>query len=218
MEESRLTPMVEHDPVVFKLIYEKTQGLKRKLASEIDYRRFGLTYEDMVSWFDIKLLFVFNKYYNKHNPQVLLGHVINSLQLFKCRILRAAYTKKYTQTIIEMGESDEYENILIDDELHNSNKDLFYDLAVSFMIKHLSENAYELFQVQLNPPPFILHRLEEERIRDKTKIPNHILAEYFDFDNSDKSIKYLDSLKKEINNGINIAREYFQNKGMVLGS
>lgn len=218
MEESRLKPMVEHDPAVFKMVYEKTQGLKRKLASEIDYRRFGLTYEDMVSWFDVKLLFVFNKYYNVHTPQVVLGHVINSLQLFKCRILRSAYTQKYTQTIVEMGETDEYDNILVDDSLHNTNKDLFYELAISFMVKHLSENAYELFRVQLNPPPFILRRLEEEEVRDKTKIPSHILAEYFDFDNSDKSIRYLDSLKKEVTQAINIAREYFQNKGIVLSN
>lgn len=219
MEENRLKPMVDYDPLVFNDIFKKTLKLKHKLASGIDHTRFGLTHEDMVSFLDIKLIYVFNKYYHVHEPPVLLGHVIRGLQMMKNRILRAAYTKQFTQNIIEMGESEEYDNILHDDSLHNNNKDLFYDLALSFMEKNLSENAYELFQIQLNPPPYILRRLEEEGIK-QTKIPSQVMAEYFDMDISNKSLNYIDELKQEINLAISHARDHFAdlNRSLQISS
>lgn len=211
MEENRLKPMGKYDPAVFNEIYQKTQKLKEKLASQISHQRFGLTHEDMLSWFDVKIIYIFNKYHQKHNPDVLLGHVIRGLQFFKCRVLRSAYTHKYTQTIMPILEYEDYEEALVEEDAHNSNKDLYYELVIEFMQKNLSENAFELFMVQINPTPYILKKLNEEDL-SHTKIPNRILVEYFDLSPTEEAFKYIGNLSQEIKETLVKAREHFNPK------
>jgi len=72
MEEHRLTKMKDnYDEKLFNDIYEKVQPLKRKLASTISTSKLGVEYEDILSWFDIKFIFVFNKYFDTKPPDIL---------------------------------------------------------------------------------------------------------------------------------------------------
>jgi len=215
MEENRLKPMKEgYDPKLFSTLYSKTEGLRRKLASEIDARRFGVDYEEILSWFNVKFIYTFNKYFEEHNENILLGHVIKALQFFKCRILRSAYTTKYSQSIIDISELGNYENLISEEDHHNSNRDLFYDLCMEFMKSNLSENAYKLLHVQLSPPPFILMKMQEEGISNINKIPSSIIADYFELGITSKAIGYVENLKKEIKDTTHKARAHFVSQSL----
>lgn len=210
MEENRLKPMKEgYDPKLFSLMYTKTEGLRKKLASQIDCRRFGVDYQEILSWFDVKFIYAFNKYYDQKEENILLGHLIKSLQLFKCRILRSAYTTKNSQSIVDITELGNYENLISEEDNHNSNRDFFYDLCLEFMKNNLSENAYQLLHVQLSPPPFILKKLEEHGINNVNKIPSSIIADYFELGISNKAVEYVDILRREIKDVTYKAKLYF---------
>lgn len=209
MEEQRLKPMVEdYNPELFNELYKKTEGLRRNLASGIDARRFGVDHEEILSWFTVKFIFAYNKYCKKYNKDVLLGHMIKSMQFFKCRIIKAAYTVKFSQSIVEY-EGNEHNNILLDDP--REERDFYYEKLTIFMKNNLSDNAYMLLQLQLNPPPYILRRLNEKGIPTIHKIPDDLVAEYFDLGNSSKAFRYINDFKKEINNAILLAKTHFRN-------
>lgn len=196
--------MVKHDPRVFNNIYQNTEGLRRKLASQIDWRRFGVDYNEGLAWFDVKFIFVFNKYYNKHTEEVLKGHIIKAMQLFKYRILRGAYTIKYSQSIVPLSGFEEG----IADELEN--KSYHMDLLYDYLKNIISDNAFILLQTQLNPPPYIIYRLREKGLESLHKIPDDVLLEYFDLGDCSRAYKYLATLKKEIKQGIAHCKVHFR--------
>lgn len=211
MEENRLKPMPEGYSVeVFNDIYAKTEYLRKKLASQIDSRRFGVDYNEVLSWFDVKFLHCFNKYYAIHNPDVLKGHIIQGLQFFKMRILRAAYTHKNTQSIINIDDVTRLENVVFEEDAHNQARDLFRDLALGFMKQHLSENAYELLMIQIDPPHYIIQQLKEEGAKNLNKIPNPVIADYLGLGTSNKADAYLNLLKKEIGYVTKLAHNHFR--------
>lgn len=215
MEENRLKPMIEgYDQKLFKEYYEKTAALRKKLASEIDHKRFGVDQAEIESWFTVKFIYVFNHYYET-KKETLLGHLIKAMQLFKYRVLRKAYTKEFSQSIISLDEVD-YQNL--DPEDPRENKELFKDLALSFMEKHLSENALDLLKIQLQPPPYILTQMQELEIKDLNKIPSSIIAEYYGLGNSNKGIRYIDRLRKEIKEATEMARSHFRKASIRLDS
>src|SRR5210317_1611613 len=95
MEEHRLTPMKEgYNEELFNRLYEELTPLKKRLASQINTKTLNIEYKELMSWFDVKFLFVYNKYVDQTNPDILKGHLINALQLYKNRILKYLITKK----------------------------------------------------------------------------------------------------------------------------
>jgi len=219
MEENRLKPMVKHDPKIFNDIYSKTHKLRKSLAAGIDARRFGVDYNEILSWFDVKFIYVFNKYYNEHNPEVLKGHIINALQLFKFRIIRAAYTAKHSQNIAYVEDINLLEDVVTEENDVTNSKDYFYNMAMDYFKATLSDNAYQLLEVELNPPPYILSRLtdiEGKPSKRINKIPNHLIAEYLGLGSSDKEVKYIKGLRKEVSQATVSARDYFQAKLPLL--
>lgn len=208
MEESRLKPMpVNYDQAMFNSIYKQTSSLRKKLAFGIDARRFGVDYQEILSWFDVKFLYAFTKYHDEFCEEVLKGHIIKALQFFRCRILRSAYTIPNSQIVQDIDEL-EVEDLFIEDPYDSSKQDLFAT-CMQFMKGHLSSNAYELLQVQLNPPPYVRSRVEEEG-KNINKIPNSIYAEYFELGTDKKSLEYIKILKSEIEIATHKARQHFQ--------
>ena len=206
LELNRLQQMPEnYDEKLFNHLYSKTENLRRKLTSEIDPRRFGLSYEDILSFFDIKFIFVFSKYYQE-SEGILLGYLINAMKNFKCRILRKAYTKEFSQSIVSVDDVLTLEENLYEHQVEVSNKEYYHTLLMDFMKKHLSMNAYTIMDLQLNPSPYIQHKLNISPDANIQKIPDHLLLEYLELGNSAKAYKYLDSLKKEIRNAIGYAK------------
>ena len=86
-------------------------------------------------------------------------------------------------------------------------EDLFLEMAKEFMREKLSDDAYFLFNLELNPPPYILNQLKD----CGTKIASKLFAEYLGLGDSNKSIKYINSLRTEIKENTKMAREHFSN-------
>lgn len=206
MEIHRLKPMKEgYDQELFYKIYKETENLRNKLTYEIDSRRYGVTPDIIKSWFDDKFIFVFNKYHKTMDDNRLKGFIINSLKTFKYRILRKAYSENNININQVYLEGEHSLINVIPDKSELSDNDLFLELALKFLKKNLSDEAFELMRVELNPPPYILTRM----VNPKTKIPAKLLAEYLGMKDMPGDIKYVNNLRKEINSQIENAKEYF---------
>jgi hypothetical protein len=207
MEINRLTEMKEGYPIdLFNKLYKETKNLRKSLAYQIDHRRYGVSRDIIESWFDDKFMFVFNKYFTEQEPDHLKGSIINSLKFFKNRILRKAYNAEgefYGSRITVDGEYDLLN--IIPDLAEEKSENLFYDMAMQFMRSQLTDNAYILFQVQIDPPPFIMSRIQN----CNSRISNQIIAEFLDLEYSVETESYIKSLKKEINNATKNAKDFF---------
>jgi hypothetical protein len=205
MDEShRLKPMpANYDKEVFNRIYQQTEGLRRKLAYGIDHRRFGVTQDDIISSFNVKLVYTFTKYYGKCTENILKANCIKALQHFKCRIIKSAYLDKNSQTIVST------EDAVVEDKLvyePHSSRDYYYEKLMVFMRDHLSENAYVLLDLQLNPPPYILERINPSPEGNLQKVPDELIADYFELGKGKKALEYIAHLKKEIRNTVTYAQ------------
>lgn len=209
MELHRLKPMEKgYDSQLFNKLYKETTQLRKSLARQIDSRRYGVTDDVVLSWFDDKFMFVFNKHFKDKEEDVLRGFIINSLQTFKFRVLRKAYSQQaefYTSTVDLDGERDLINIIPVSNELNS--EELFLEMAKTFMKEKLSDDAYFLFNLELNPPPYILNQLKD----CSTKIASKLFAEYLGLGNSNKALKYINSLRSEIRETTKMAREHFSN-------
>lgn len=211
MEIHRLKPMKDgYSEELFNQIYKEVQPLKHKLISNIDHRRLGVSRDILESWFDDKIIYVFNKYF-EDKPETLKGYVLSSLSMFKNRVLKKAYQADIHENLVELEGEKELINI-IPDENEKDEAELFLDLAHAFMEKALTENALLVYELQLNPPPYILKRLKNPNSR----IPTSLLAEFLDLGESRDSLEYLNDLREEINMAIKQARQYYQESGIVL--
>lgn len=202
MEIHRLQPMKPNYPKeLFEKLYKEVRPLIKALAYQIDNRRYGVSRDVIESWFDDKFIFVFNKHFDNKEPEVLKGFIINSLRTFKYRVLRKAYSKEadYLTSVVNIGDDDYLMNIIPDDSLRDTHS-IYYDLMDQFMKDKLSDNAYILLSVQLNPPPYILSQLNKQNSR----IPDNLLSEYLGV-----SVRVIKNLKSEISKAIKSAKEYF---------
>lgn len=213
MEINRLKTMKPHDSKVFNELYNKTRGLTKSLAMQIDARRFGVDRTIIESWFDDKFIFVFNKYYGEVSNEMLLGYIINSLKTFKYRVMRKAYTEEclFLSSTVDMGEDNELINI-IPDESEMDTRDTVLELIYSFMKKNLSDDAYLVFELQTSPPPYIINKLA----RRSGDIPLKYIIDFLDLEEDSLTYNYLKQLKEEIAININKAREYFNHPGFAF--
>lgn len=196
MENHRLTTMVEDYPVdLFNQIYEDTRNLRKSLTYSINPRYYGVDKSLIESWFDDKFIYVFNKHCKEHNPDVLKGFIINSLQTFRNRVLKQAYCQKNQLYSEAISIDTEYDlvNFMVDKE-EISNRDLFMGIVNEFFKRELSEDAFLIYQLQLNPPPYILNRIK----KFNSSINAKLILEFLGMDNNSKNMKLLRSLRKEI--------------------
>jgi len=216
MEEHRLTPMKENfDEKLFNDLYKKTNALKRKLAYQIDCRRLGVDYDEILSWFDVKFIFIFNKYFEIHEPEILKGHIISGFQFFKQRILRTIYSQKnQVNDTIDISECYNIDEMVIEDEFDENGK--FIDVAMKYLKQNLSAEAYLVLQIELNPPLFILAEISKDPKAKTSKIPPGIIADFLGMDTTKESIKYINSLRKETQSMLEEARDHFQKHPILI--
>lgn len=209
MDEShRLKPMDEgYNRKLFLSIYKETAALRRKLAFDIDSRKFGVDYREILSWFDVKLLFVFQKY--QHDEKVK-GYVINALRTYKHRIIMNSYLPKNElhQTMdvndcYELSEFTEEPNFIVEEDTQLS-------IAKRYLKTIISEDAFFLLELELNPPPYILNQLANPEQKKIPKPNAEIIAEYLGIDDNEFAIDYIEKLRKEIKVGIDKANSYFR--------
>lgn len=194
MEEHRLKEMpTGYDQRLFEDIFNKTSKLRNKLSNEISLDRFpGMERKDIKSWFNVKFIYAFQKYYPIHkDPEILKAHIIQSIQLFKCRILRKAYSK---QNEIMM------ESIAIDDcqEAYDIQLEQEDDSGIKLVLmnlnKKLNTGDFNVLLAQLYPPEYILHRIKPTQLN---RIPAELIGEYFSM-----SIEEVHSTRKRIRKAI----------------
>jgi len=213
MEIHRLKPMKEgYSEVLFNKIYSETHNLRKSLARSIDHKKYGVSPDIVLSWFDDKFIFVFNKHFSDKNPDVLKGFIINSLKTFKYRVLRKAYTREseFIASTVKLEGETNLINIIPDEPIPTEN--IFLDYATKFMKDNLTDDAHLIFELQLNPPPFILNRL----VKSTAKINNELLLEFLGITDTTKTNRYITTLKKQITEQTKIAREYFINNPLAI--
>lgn len=207
-EAHRLKTMKQdYDPALFNRLLHECTPLIHKLAFTIDNRRFGVEREDIISWFQIKFIHAFNKYFDT-KPKLLKGYLLNSLSLYANRIMRQAYLPQFVNKASEIDISELYDetNIISDNSSHEA-EDLFLNLAKSFLQQKLSENAYFIMELELNPPHWIKKELQDIDKSPNAKIPHELIAEYLGW--GDNAISYIRDLRTEIAIAIDSAREHF---------
>lgn len=207
MELHRLKPMPDgYDQKLFNELYAKTRNLRESLIYQIDESRFGVTKEEIRSWFDDKFIFVFSKYFGKMEPPILLGYLINSLKTFKLKVLRRSYQLNNSINLNTIGVEDlSMFNSLEDSKDENS--ELLFNLAMEFLQNNLSHEAWVLLNIQLNPPLFILSKLKNE----SSKIPGNLILEFLGEEVNTRNLEAIKILRKEINKAIETAQVFFQN-------
>jgi hypothetical protein len=210
MEENRLKPMKKIDEKLFNQIYKDTAKLRKSLVYEINPYRFGVDTDEILSWFDVKFIYVFNKYYGTIPDDRLKGYIINALKTFKLRVLRTSYQNKNQlfQGIKDI-DSASPSRFKITPEDPEYDQGLLLNMALEHLRKNLSHDAYQLLSVQIQPPIYILNKAEEEGLTQLNKIPINYILEFFDLPNNEQSLKYIKKLNKEIKEKVRVSQTYF---------
>lgn len=203
-EINRLKELPEdYDYELFNHYYKGMTPLIRKLAKNIDHRRFNVSKDIVISYFYDKLLYVFRKYYHlsTENPEKFKATIISSLQLFKSRLLINAYSQQSVdfnanlasfedcfesakEDLPEISEEERYKREKIE-EIHD------------YMRTHVSTDAYLLFQIQMSPPPFFFSKNKKE-----PELTCSTLLDFFELPKTRCYIKYITQLKAEIKSAI----------------
>ena len=192
MEEHRLKPMQKgYNEKLFNEIYRNTQSLRNKLAYGIDARRFGVDYHEILSWFDVKFIFVFNRYCHEKSPEHLKATIINALKFFKNRILKSSYSHKNQVNNALRVEDVESDELVVEYEYREHDK--YIDIALKEMKTKLTPEAYQVLTIEINPPLYILNELSQEERYNTTKIPSKIIGKYLGLES-----KEINKYKKEI--------------------
>jgi hypothetical protein len=196
-----------YDLELFTQLWNDTKRLRKTLAYEIDHRRFGVSREEIEAWFEDKFIFAFNKYFDKKEPEMLKGYIITALRFFKCRILRKVYeTEGATNIYSNIIRLDDVELVnIIPDTSEDTEKTVLMGLALSFMKKHLSPEAFLVLDIQLNPPLYILSKLKS----NTNAIPAKLVADFIGLPNTNSSVKLIKRLREEITLQTIKARNHF---------
>lgn len=194
MEESRLKPFdQDYDKELFNKIYKETKSLRNKLAYGIDSNRFGVDYQEILSWFDVKFIYAYHKYHKQMDGDILKGHIINALRLFRCRILRKAYSQQnqvnWNNHDIDMMKNAD--SLLIDNSLEDTSE---LNHILTILKSKLSKESQMILEIELNTPEYISSRCTKQQRNTFLGIPSKLIAEYLDF----KSPNLVEEYKQEI--------------------
>jgi hypothetical protein len=195
-EIHRLKPMrSDYDVKLFNKLYKKLRPLVRRLASNVDPKRFNVSSDIIESYFWDKFIYVFNKYeeYDENHMQAVL---INSLKVYKNRLLRKAYTEQaeYNQNLASLEVLFDDSKELLDTSDEEEAKEEQLNALYDYMKKNLSPDGYLVFITQLDPPAYIRDLLRT----DNSKITTIMLIDFFGLKRTKANSNYISKLRKEI--------------------
>lgn len=186
-----------YDQALFNSIYKDTQRLRIKLARGINPDLYGLCYDDILSSFDVKFIFTFNKYYGTITSGQLKGRIIQALQFFKCRILRYSQTGKgeihNTLDISDFYSIESHEFT----EPQNLEGDHSFEDLLKLVKGRISSLSYTVLSIDYHPPLYIMTRLGDKK--PQNKISNELIALYLGLE-----------FNKETDNLLNLARREYR--------
>lgn len=206
MEEHRLTDMPpNYDRKLFEKLFNDTKNLRNKLSYGIDPRRYGVEQEDIVSWFTVKFIFIFSKYYGKVDNNILKGKIIQGLQFYKNRILRYSYTKKNSvNQTCDISEFYNIESTEVTTIEEVKEEDSIEKLIPIFKSK-LDPLAFHVFTIDYNPPLYILIKLDCKESRKK--IPDNLIGSYMGIGNNNKAYQEIHNARKRYRKLISLIKK-----------
>ena len=211
---------IGYDVNLFEEIYSKTKQLRNKLVWQINPEKFGVDEQELKSWFDVKFLQAFNRYHDDerckdNRPEKLKAFVIQALQMYKRKIVKDSYHgKNELNNTIDIEEVFDYETLVIE-VMEPELEDNRITLIKQYYKERLSSDAYFLFELELNPPPYIISKLRNPDEQKMPKITNSDWADYLGIpyeDDYEAGLfdSHLSKLRKEIKEIEIQCREYFQ--------
>ena len=201
MEENRLSERSpEFNEGIFNKLFNELQPLRKKLASEVNPKLFNVHYNDVVSFFDIKFLFVYNKYCAEYDENRMKATLINSLKTYKFRLLRQSQTLKNS---VNTNSSSLEELVLDIPDQQTEVNELLSDV-MSYMKQNLSQEAWEIFRIEIEPPLYIINRLIYRGYNKS--IPLEVLADYLGL-TTDEEYRRLERIRKQIRKATRACRD-----------
>lgn len=203
-ELHRLTEMKPYDQDMFNRLYKSCRPLIKNLVNQVDTKRLGVTKDLVTSYFWDKFLYVFNKYQGEYTENRLKATLLSSLSTFKNKLLRSAYGEKaeFNQSMTSFEVLFDNSKELLDDSEETRNKEYYYNQLHEYIKKNLTPDEYLLFKTLLDPPEYILERLQETR----GKISSLILIDFFRLPRTVKSEGIIRNMRRKISSVIEQAK------------
>lgn len=195
-ELHRLTELKPYDQDLFNRMYKTCKPLIRRLTKEVDSRRFNVSQDIIQSYFWDKFLYVFNKYQDKYDEERLKATILSSLQTFKSKLLRNAYTKQaeFNQELTSLENLFDNNKELLDDSEESRIKEEQSIEFHKYMKEHLTQDEYLVMQIQLDPPKWFEDKIKESH----GKLSILHLIDYFELPRDKTSINFFSRIRKNI--------------------
>lgn len=195
-ELHRLTELKPYDRDLFNRLYKTCKPLIRRLTKGVDSRRFNVSNDIIQSYFWDKFLYVFNKYQDKYDEERLKATILSSLQTFKSKLLRNAYTKQaeFNQELTSFEVLFDNNKEFLDDSEESRIKEERSIKFHEYMKQHLTPDEYLVMQIQLDPPEWFEDKIKESH----GKLSILHLIDYFELPRDKTSINYLSRIRKNI--------------------
>lgn len=195
-ELHRLKEFKDYDRDQFERLYRVCKPLIRSLSRNIDCKRYNVSRDIIQSYFWDKFMYVYNKYHDKYDEERLKANLLSSLQVFKNKLLRNAYTQQaeFNQELTSFEVLFDNSKELLDDSEETRYKEELSNRFHEYMQKHLTPDEYILFKTELNPPPFFKERIEQSH----GKLSVLHLIDYFELPRNRKSQSIISEMRIHI--------------------
>nr|DAQ12698.1 MAG TPA: Sigma factor AlgU negative regulatory factor, TRANSCRIPTION.96A [Caudoviricetes sp.] len=207
-EIHRIKEFTDYNRDQFEKLYKLCRPLVRNLSRSIDSRRFNVSQDIIQSYFWDKFLYVYNKYQHKYDEERLKATLLASLQVFKNKLLRNAYTKQaeFNQELTSLDILFDNNKEYLDDTEDTEYKQELSDRFNQFMMDNLTPDEYLVFRIELDPPPFFTERI----IQSHGKLSILHLVDFFELPRNGKSQTILTNMRKHIKETLEKAKKEFK--------
>lgn len=204
-EIHRLRQMPDNYNVqLFNKLYRICKPVIRNLVRQIDCRRFNLTPDIIHSYFVDKMLYVFSKYYGTCSDEHLQAKILLSLSTFKNKLLRAAYSEEAEANLEMQKLEDLFDNDkeLLDTAEEDRHKEECLQQIEGYMKQHLSDDAFLVFKVLMDPPEFV----KMYPGNGQGNITSVSIVKFFELPSNRSSIRFITELRRDIDYWIEKAK------------
>lgn len=194
-ELNRIKKLNDYDVNEFNQLYELVLPYIKRLSRNIDERRLNVSKDLIESYFLDKFLYIYNKYNQVYDYEQLKANILTGLKKYSYRLMKDGYTQRseFNQQLVS------FEN-LFDDSLEDfeeieegSDLNQLANKLQSFMEARLNADEYLVWRVTLDPPPFLLLKMNDS----KGKLSISHLIDFFEFPRDRSSYKHFSTMLKK---------------------
>lgn len=141
-------------------------------------------------------MYVFNKYQSEYDEERLKATLLSSLQTFKSKLLRNAYTKQaeFNQELTSFEVLFDNNKELLDDSEETRIKEEQSQRFHEYMKEHLTPDEYLVMKIQLEPPKWFESRIKESH----GKLSILHLIDYFELPRDKFAVNMFSQMRKNI--------------------